>query len=127
MAELIRTLQSPAAAGHYGGALTAGPRAQRQGVADDLIELTSLYLGLLDRHDDPCVELRTSYPGRVTNEDDMHLVVVPFRYPEDCHSAPPHRAGHSAIRLLSRAAKSKRRRRRSRSTSAYRRQEASSA
>ena len=67
----------------YDPVINPGARAWFKEPADDLIEFTGAYLRLLDRHDVPWVDLRTSYPGRVTYEDDVQLVAVPLRYPED--------------------------------------------
>lgn len=63
--------------------INPGARSWFTESAVDLIELTRTYLRLLDRHDVPWFELRTSRPGRVTYEDDVQLVAVPLRYPED--------------------------------------------
>lgn len=67
----------------YDALTNPGARAWFKESAVDLIEFTHAYLRLLDRHDVPWVELRTSRPGRVTYEDDVQLVAVPLRYPED--------------------------------------------
>ncbi len=40
-------------------------------------------LELLDRYDVRWVELRTNTPGRITYEDDVQVVAVPFSYPDD--------------------------------------------
>lgn len=63
--------------------INPGARAWFKESAVDLIEFTQTYLRLLDLHDIPWVELRTSRPGRITYEDDVQLVAVPLRYPED--------------------------------------------
>ena len=76
----------------YDAVINPGARSWFKESAVDLIEFTRAYLRLLDRYDVPWVELRTSRPGRVTYEDDMQLVAVPLRYPEDWPFAPasPH-------------------------------------
>ncbi len=72
----------------YDAVINPGARAWFKESAIELIEFTHTYLQLLDRHDVPCVELRTSSPGRVTYEDGMQLVAVPLHYPEDWLFAP---------------------------------------
>lgn len=67
----------------YDPVINPGARSWFKESASVLIEFAGAYLGLLDRHDVPWVELRTSHPGRATYEDDVQLVAVPFRYPED--------------------------------------------
>ena len=51
--------------------------------ARDLLDLTREYLELLDRYGVRWVELRTTTPGRITYEDDVQVVAVPYAYPDD--------------------------------------------
>ncbi|WP_259363493.1 hypothetical protein [Microbacterium esteraromaticum] len=51
--------------------------------ATSLLELTREYLDILDRYGVLWVELRTATPGRITYEDDVQAVAVPFAYPGD--------------------------------------------
>ncbi|MBD8101274.1 MULTISPECIES: hypothetical protein [unclassified Plantibacter] len=60
-----------------------GARSWFRETAIDLLTLTGGYLALLDRYDIPWGELRTMTPGRLTYEDDVQIVAVPFRYPDD--------------------------------------------
>lgn len=60
-----------------------GARSWFKGTAHDLLDLTQRYLGLLDRYSVPWAEMRTANPGRVIYEDDVQVVAVPLRFPED--------------------------------------------
>lgn len=60
-----------------------GARSWFRSSASELLELTQGYLDLLDRYGVRWVELRTNTPGRITYEDDVQVVAVPFAYPDD--------------------------------------------
>lgn len=60
-----------------------GARSWFKETAIDLLTLTDGYLALLERYKIPWVELRTMTPGRLTYEDDVQIVAVPFLYPDD--------------------------------------------
>lgn len=60
-----------------------GARSWFKVTAIDLLALTGEYVALLDRYGVPWVELRTDAPGYLTYEDDVQIVAVPFRYPDD--------------------------------------------
>jgi hypothetical protein len=66
----------------YDSVLNPGARSWFRASASDLLGLTREYLALLDRYSVGWVELRTSHPGRITYEDDVQVVAVPFTYPE---------------------------------------------
>lgn len=67
----------------YDPVLNPGARSWFTSSARELLELTRGYLDLLDRYGVRWVELRTSTPGRVTYEDAVEVVAVPFTCPED--------------------------------------------
>lgn len=67
----------------YDPVLNPGARSWFTSSATELLEFTRGYLDLLDRYDVRWVELRTSTPGRVTYEDAVQVVAVPFTHPED--------------------------------------------
>lgn len=67
----------------YDSIMNPGARSWFKSSAAELLELARGYLDLLDRYDVRWVELRTSSPGRVTYEDAVQVVAVPFRYPDD--------------------------------------------
>lgn len=67
----------------YDPILNPGARSWFKSSAVELLELTRGYLHLLDRYDVRWVELRTHTPGRVTFEDAVQVVAVPFTYSED--------------------------------------------
>nr|WP_076694660.1 hypothetical protein [Tersicoccus sp. Bi-70] len=65
----------------YDPALHPGARSWFKVDAVRLLRLTEDYLALLDRYDVRWTELRTRHPGRVTYEDDVQVVAVPFVHP----------------------------------------------
>ncbi|WP_144712040.1 hypothetical protein [Curtobacterium pusillum] len=69
--------------GCFDEALHPGARSWFRAEATDLLEMATTYLHLLDRHQVPWVELRTTTPGRITYEDDVQIVAVPQSYPAD--------------------------------------------
>ena len=69
--------------GCHDAVVSPGARSWSTESAVDLMTVTRAYLRLLDRHDNPSVELQTSSPGITTYEDNVQLVAVPLRYPED--------------------------------------------
>lgn len=67
----------------YDATLNPGARSWFTADAHDLIEMTALYLDLLDRYAVPWVQLTTRYPGRIVYRDATQIVAVPYRHPED--------------------------------------------
>lgn len=67
----------------YDPIVNPGARSWFKSSAHELLDLTRGYLDLLDRYGVRWVELRTTAPGRVTYEDDVQVVAVPFTYPDD--------------------------------------------
>lgn len=67
----------------YDRTLNPGAAAWFRTSATELLALAEGYLQLLDRYDVPWHELRTDRPGRLVYEDDVQVVAVPFRHPED--------------------------------------------
>ncbi|WP_246132510.1 hypothetical protein [Microbacterium mitrae] len=59
-----------------------GARSWFKATAEELLTLTRGYLELLARYDVRWVEPRTDSPGRITYEDDVQVVAVPFVYPD---------------------------------------------
>lgn len=67
----------------YDPIVSPGARSWFRSSASELLELTRGYLDLLDRYGVRWVELRTTTPGRITYEDKVQVVAVPFSYPND--------------------------------------------
>ena len=67
----------------YDPVANPGARSWFKSAANELLNLTRGYLELLDRYGVRWVELRTNTPGRITYEDDVQVVAVPFAYPDD--------------------------------------------
>ena len=67
----------------YHPTLNPGARSWFKSSAGELLNLTRGYLVLLDRYGVRWLELRTSTPGRLTYEDAVQVVAVPFLYHED--------------------------------------------
>lgn len=66
----------------YDPIVNPGARSWFRSSARDLLGLTRGYLDLLDRYEVRWVELRTSTPGRITYEDDVQVVAIPYAYPD---------------------------------------------
>lgn len=65
----------------YDRTINPGARAWfKEESAAELLDLTAGYLALLDRYAVRWVELRTSSPGRITYEDEVQVVAVPYTY-----------------------------------------------
>lgn len=60
-----------------------GARAWFRESADELLALAREYASVLDRYGVAWVELRTTAPGHLTYEDDVQVVAIPFRHPDD--------------------------------------------
>jgi len=67
----------------YDRELHPGAAAWFRSSATELLDLSSGYLDLLDRYAVPWHELRTDRPGRVVYSDEVQVVAVPFRHPDD--------------------------------------------
>jgi hypothetical protein len=67
----------------YDPTVNPGARSWFRSSAADLLDLTREYLDLLDRYGVRWVELRTRTPGRITYEDEVQVVAVPYAYPAD--------------------------------------------
>jgi hypothetical protein len=67
----------------YDRELNPGAAAWFRSSATELLTLAEGYLQLLDRYGVPWHELRTDRPGHLVYEDDVQVVAVPLRYPED--------------------------------------------
>lgn len=67
----------------YDPVVNPGARSWFKSSARELLELARGYLDLLDRYGVRWVELRTMSAGRVVYEDEVQVVTVPFRYPDD--------------------------------------------
>lgn len=70
-------------ADRYDPVVNPGARSWFKSSARELLELARGYLDLLDRYGVRWVELRTMSAGRVVYEDEVQVVTVPFRYPDD--------------------------------------------
>lgn len=60
-----------------------GARSWFKSTSAELLEMTRGYLNLLDRYDVAWTELSTSMPGRITYEDEVQVIAVPFEFPGD--------------------------------------------
>lgn len=60
-----------------------GARAWFRLPSSEPLEMTHEYLDLLDRYGVAWTELRTDAPGRITYEDAVQVVAVPFTYDSD--------------------------------------------
>ena len=67
----------------YDPIVNPGARSWFRASAHDLLGLSRGYLALLDRYGVRWVELSTTTPGRLTYEDEVQVVAVPFSYPGD--------------------------------------------
>lgn len=67
----------------YDRELHPGAAAWFRSSATELLDLSAQYLDLLDRYGVPWHELRSDSPGHVVYADDVQVVAVPFRHPED--------------------------------------------
>jgi hypothetical protein len=67
----------------YDRDLNPGARAWFRTTATELIAIAAEYLALLDRYGVRWVELRTTAPGRITYEDDVQVVAVPYDHATD--------------------------------------------
>lgn len=67
----------------YDQQINPGARAWFRCTATHLLDLTVEYLAVLDRYSVPWVELSTRSPGTVVYADDVQVVAVPYRYPDD--------------------------------------------
>jgi hypothetical protein len=67
----------------YDPVANPGARSWFKASAAELLTITGDYLALLDRYSVPWVELRTASPGRIVYEDDVQVVAVPYRHPDD--------------------------------------------
>lgn len=64
-----------------------------------LLLLCEPYLALLDRYEVAWMEVRTTTPGRITDEDDVQVIAVPQAYPGDWpFAAHPGHLTHAALR-----------------------------
>ncbi|WP_353648352.1 hypothetical protein ABLG96_16120 [Nakamurella sp. A5-74] len=67
----------------YDRQINPGARAWFRCTATHLLDLTAEYLTVLDRYSVPWVELSTRSPGTVVYADDVQVVAVPYRHPDD--------------------------------------------
>ncbi|WFR67998.1 hypothetical protein P9139_06485 [Curtobacterium flaccumfaciens] len=67
----------------YDATLNPGARSWFVAEARDLLEMTALYLDLLDRYEVPWTQLATHSPGHIVYRDATQIVAVPYRHPED--------------------------------------------
>lgn len=67
----------------YDPRVNPGARSWFRAGATELLTMSAGYLDLLDRYRVPWVELRTDAPGRITYEDDVQVVAVPFTHRGD--------------------------------------------
>lgn len=72
----------------YDSTTNPGARSWFKASSVELLDFARGYLELLDRYGIRWVELRTTSPGRITYEDDVQIVAVPYRYPEDWPFGP---------------------------------------
>jgi hypothetical protein len=69
--------------GCYDPEVNPGARAWFRLPSSTPLDMTREYLGLLDRYGVAWTELRTTTPGRITYEDAVQVVAVPFTYDAD--------------------------------------------
>ena len=92
-AELLYADPTSVGARVYDHEINPGAASWFRESATELLAMSRGYLDLLDRYAVPWVELRTSTPGQIVYEDDVQVVTVPFKYPNDWpfDSPPPSR------------------------------------